>query len=98
MSDLFAGLPAEARGLAKRSPMPAWVDPMLATLTERRFSDPGWIYERKLDGIRCLAFRSGRKLRLLTRNRLDASGRYPEVVRALAGEPATRFVVDGEIV
>ncbi|MGH2572222.1 MAG: hypothetical protein ACRDGU_01830 [Actinomycetota bacterium] len=32
---------------------------MLATLTDRHFSDPGWIFERKLDGERCLAFRLG---------------------------------------
>jgi len=37
----------------------------LATLTERRFSDPGWIFERKFDGMRCLAFRDGDRVRLL---------------------------------
>jgi ATP-dependent DNA ligase len=36
--------------------MPSWVEPQLATLTRERFSDPSWIYERKLDGERCLAF------------------------------------------
>jgi bifunctional non-homologous end joining protein LigD len=35
---------------------PDWVDPQLATLTKDRFSDPAWIFERKLDGERCLAF------------------------------------------
>ena len=38
-------------------PIPAWVQPELATLTSDRFSDPGWIFERKLDGERCLVFR-----------------------------------------
>jgi len=71
---------------------------MLATLTERRFSDPNWIFERKLDGVRCLAFRHGRQIRLLTRNRLDASGRYPEVAEALSAQPYEDFVVDGEVV
>jgi DNA ligase D-like protein (predicted ligase) len=71
---------------------------MLATLTERRFSDPSWIYERKLDGVRCLAFRSAGRLRLLTRNQLEASGRYPEVAEALADQPTVDFVVDGEVV
>jgi bifunctional non-homologous end joining protein LigD len=70
---------------------------MLATLTERRFSDPDWIFERKLDGERCLAFRSPRELRLLSRNRLRIDGSYPEVAGALAGQDAT-FVIDGEIV
>ncbi|HEX7163505.1 MAG TPA: hypothetical protein VF223_19985 [Trebonia sp.] len=36
--------------------MPSWVEPQLATLTQERFSDPEWIFERKLDGERCLAF------------------------------------------
>jgi ATP-dependent DNA ligase len=43
--------------------------PMLAVLTQQRFSDPGRIFERKLDGVRCLAFRHGRELRLLSRAR-----------------------------
>jgi len=47
---------------------PGWLDPELATLTQDRFSDPGWIFERKLDGERCLAFTSGRQVRLMTRN------------------------------
>ena len=37
---------------------PRWIEPMLATLTEDYFSDNGWIFERKLDGERVLAFRS----------------------------------------
>ena len=28
-------------------------------LTDERFSDPDWVFERKLDGVRCLAFRDG---------------------------------------
>jgi bifunctional non-homologous end joining protein LigD len=79
-------------------PLPERVEPMKAVLTDDRFSDPGWIFERKLDGVRCLAFRSGSGLRLMTRNRLDASGRYPEVAEALAAQPADHFVVDGEVV
>jgi len=71
---------------------------MMATLTEQRFSDPDWIYERKLDGIRCLAFRQGKDVRLLTRNRLSANDRYPEVVEALAGQAERAFIVDGEVV
>jgi bifunctional non-homologous end joining protein LigD len=71
---------------------------MMATLTEKRFSDPGWIFERKFDGIRCLAFRQGKDVRLLTRNRLSANGRYPEVVEALAGQAEGAFIVDGEVV
>jgi DNA ligase D-like protein (predicted ligase) len=78
--------------------MPAWVPPMLATLTERRFSDPEWIFERKLDGVRLLAFKDGRSVRILTRNRELANASYPEVAEALEAQSARRFVVDGEVV
>jgi bifunctional non-homologous end joining protein LigD len=70
---------------------------MLATLTERRFSDPDWLFERKLDGVRGIAFRNGRTVRLLSRNRLDMA-RYGGIVEALADQPAEDFVVDGEVV
>lgn len=77
---------------------PEWLSPMLATLTDRRFSDRDWLFERKLDGERLLAFRSGGRVRLLTRNRKCAGDTYPEVVDALARQTATEFVVDGEVV
>jgi DNA ligase D-like protein (predicted ligase) len=70
---------------------------MLATLTERRFSDPDWIYERKLDGVRLLGFVRGSGVRLLTRNKLSANASYPEVADALAGQDV-EMVVDGEVV
>jgi bifunctional non-homologous end joining protein LigD len=79
-------------------PVPDWCTPMLATLTDRRFSDPRWIFERKFDGERCLAFRDGGRVRLLSRNRQPLNGKYPELVDALAAQPVTRFVVDGEVV
>ena len=90
-------LPDEERRLLRRRRHPAWVPPMLATLTERRFSDPEWVFERKMDGVRGLAFRNGRRVRLLSRNRLDM-GRYPEILEALGDQPAGDFVVDGEVV
>jgi DNA ligase D-like protein (predicted ligase) len=77
---------------------PAWVQPMLATLTKERFSDPAWIFERKLDGERCLAFRASGVVRLLSRNRKPLNEHYPEIADALAGQPGPDLVVDGEIV
>ena len=71
---------------------------MKATLTDRRFSDPEWIFEPKLDGIRCLAFRDGDEVRLLSRTQRSMNDSYPELVEALAAEPARDFVIDGEIV
>ena len=77
---------------------PAWFEPELATLTRDRFSDPAWMYERKLDGERCLAFRDGGQVRLMTRNRKLVSSTYPELVEALGAQRSGDFVVDGEVV
>src|ERR1700761_7743657 len=45
-----------AKAAPASAAMPAWAEPQLATLTRDRFSSPDWIFERKLDGERCLAF------------------------------------------
>jgi bifunctional non-homologous end joining protein LigD len=71
---------------------------MRAVLTDDRFSDPGWIFERKLDGVRCIAIRDGDEVRLLSRNDKPLNGRYPEIAAALEAQPQRRFVVDGEVV
>src|SRR5947207_5135863 len=79
--------------------LPAWLEPELATLTRDRFSDPAWIFERKLDGERCLAFTDGGGVRLMTRNQHDISSTFPEIAGALAAQRrGDDFVVDGEIV
>jgi bifunctional non-homologous end joining protein LigD len=77
---------------------PDWLEPELATLTQDRFSDPAWLYERKFDGERCLAYAAGGQVRLLTRNRKEVSGTYPELVTALSAQSRRGFVVDGEVV
>ena len=94
----LAGLPGSARAALHDEPVPDWRAPTLATLTDKRFSDPRWIFERKFDGMRCLAFRDGDRVRLLSRNRQPLNGTYPELVDALAAQHTTRFVVDGEVV
>jgi DNA ligase D-like protein (predicted ligase) len=74
------------------------MEPMKAVLTDERFSDPDWIFERKLDGIRCLASKADGRVRLRSRNDLSLDGRFPEIVAALEAEPAADVVLDGEIV
>jgi bifunctional non-homologous end joining protein LigD len=74
---------------------PEWVEPMAATLTQERFSGPEWIFERKLDGIRLLAFKEGPAVRLLSRNRLPQD--LPAVAAAIAGLPVGDAVFDGEL-
>jgi DNA ligase D-like protein (predicted ligase) len=80
------------------APAPARAELMKAVLTDERFSDPDWIYERKLDGIRCLAVRDRGTVRLLSRNDISMNERYPELADALARDPSERFAVDGEVV
>jgi bifunctional non-homologous end joining protein LigD len=77
---------------------PTHAGAMKAVLTGERFDDPDWIFERKLDGIRCIAIRSGAGVRLLSRNDISMNDRYPELVDALEAEPCCHFTVDGEIV
>jgi bifunctional non-homologous end joining protein LigD len=86
------------RDLVRPGPPPTGAAAMKAVLTDARFSDPAWIFERKLDGIRCIAVRDGGPVRLFSRNDLSLDGRYPELVAALGDEPRERFAVDGEVV
>lgn len=69
---------------------------MAATLTRERFAGPAWIFERKLDGIRILAFKNGADVRLLSRNQLSQNDRYPALVAAIRALPAHDLVLDGE--
>jgi bifunctional non-homologous end joining protein LigD len=77
---------------------PAKLAPMLAASADAPFSDPAFLYEPKLDGYRCLAFRRGGKVRLLSRRGLDQSTQFPEIVAALQEQVLDDLVLDGEIV
>ena len=71
---------------------------MKAVLTAERPAGPEWVFERKLDGIRCLAVKDGGRTRLYSRNELSLNDRYPPLVAALDADPADGFVIDGEAV
>jgi bifunctional non-homologous end joining protein LigD len=96
------GLSGDERKLVRGGAPPTGADAMKAVLNREPFSDPAWVYERKLDGIRCVAVRDRDEIRMLSRNDLDLGGRYPEIRDALAAQPGQpgppRFAVDGEIV
>ena len=77
---------------------PEWLEPMAATLTQERFTGPEWIFERKFDGIRLLAFKHGPDVRLFSRNRLPLNGSYPAVVQAIANLPVDDVILDGEAI
>lgn len=63
-TDLLAILPPEQRARLRKRPQPEWINTMLATLMDRRFSDANWLFELKFDGERCLAFRKRGAVRL----------------------------------
>jgi bifunctional non-homologous end joining protein LigD len=74
------------------------IEPMKAVLSDQPFSDPGWIFERKLDGIRAIAIKDDSGVSLMSRTAHRMNDQFPEVVRALEEEAAEDFIVDGEIV
>jgi ATP-dependent DNA ligase len=76
--------------------LPDWMEPMAATLTKERFSGPEWVFERKLDGIRLLAFKDQNGVRLLTRNQLLRTDSYPAFAAAVEALPVRDAILDGE--
>src|SRR5215469_14351211 len=91
-------LPPDARAKLRKSKQLDWFAPMLATLTEERFSRKGWLFEPKLDGERCLVFRKTVSVELYSRNQKLLNSKYPELVQAFGKQKAASFIVDGEIV
>ncbi len=98
MTSPLEQLDAAERGLLRPGGPPTGAAAMKATLTDRRVFDPDWIFERKLDGVRCIGVRDGDHVRLRSRNDLALEGRYPELLAPLAAQEARRFALDGEVV
>ena len=96
--DPLDALPATAKARLRKRAEPKWVAPMLATLTDERFSREGWLFEPKLDGQRCLVFRHGGDVRLFSRNRKPLNETYPEITMVFQRQEMDSFITDGEIV
>jgi len=71
---------------------------MKARLAEKPSADGDWSYELKFDGIRLIAVKTGKKVSLLSRNKNELAGRFPEIVEAIGNLPARECVIDGEVV
>ncbi len=80
--------------LAIHPPLP----PMEARLVDEIPTGPGWQYEPKWDGFRCLAFRDGDEVYLQSKSGQALARYFPEMVEALLAVKARRFVLDGELV
>jgi len=74
------------------------IEPMLATLVPEPFDRAGWVYEEKYDGIRALAYREAKRLRLVSRNLNDITSQFPELAAAIEVLPGGDIVLDGELV
>ncbi len=85
-------------GGLRRRPMPTWLPPMLATLSEELPPAGNWVYEPKLDGVRALIYVTGRSVRMYSRNRKPLNDAYPELVEALRHGVHGEAVLDGEVV
>jgi len=70
---------------------------MLATLADKPFNDPDWIFETKWDGFRLMAEIKDGSVALYSRNLIDLSSKYPSVCAAL-GKVNGFAVIDGELV
>ena len=80
-----------------RSAMPNGITPMLATLTDKPFDNPDWLFEIKWDGYRALAFVEKGKVSLLSRRNISFNKKFPPIVEALQ-QLDDDVVLDGEIV
>ena len=77
--------------------VPVDIEPMEAKLVAELPEEPGWQFEPKWDGFRCLAFRAGDQVDLRAKSGKPLGRYFPEVVAMLAGLKPSRFVIDGEL-
>ena len=97
MGEILEKIPEEFQKQLKKKKQPEWMSPMLAKLTHEVFSDKDWIYERKLDGERCLVFKNGNEVNIMSRNKKNLNDTYTEIISALK-EQSGNFIADGEMV
>jgi ATP-dependent DNA ligase len=80
-----------------RLKVPTDLEPMEARLVDALPRDPGWQFEPKWDGFRCLVFRDGREVELKAKSGKSLDRFFPDVVRVIAALPAKKLVLDGEL-
>ncbi len=80
MTGIFEKISEKQRDKIKESEQPDLIALMLTELTHNHFSDENWMYERKFDGERCLVFKKGDRIRLMSRNKKIINDTYPELV------------------
>ena len=97
-TSLLQLIPAEEKKLIRKEAMPSFIKPMLAEIAKAPFSDKNWVFERKLDGERCLIFKKGNSVILKSRNNKILNESYPEVVTLIKKLSMPKCIIDSEIV
>jgi len=101
-SDLKSSAPSESSAVfvsvPVKRPMPTTIHPMLAESVENPFDDKDWLFEIKWDGYRAIAFVEDGKVRLVSRNQNELTGRYPELKDLPESINAKTAILDGEVV
>lgn len=87
--------PAKRDSIKKH--LPEWIEPTQASTKKGAFSHPDWLFERKFDGVRCLVFKQGNSVRLMSRSKRDITNKYQKIADALLKQKGS-FIADGEIV
>lgn len=82
----------------KTSPFPESITPQLATLADTPPNGEEWIHEVKFDGYRIIAFKKNKHVRLMSRNNIEWTKKFPNVVEALQELPMQQVILDGEII
>lgn len=98
MDKLLENFSEELNKKLKKMQQPDWMSPMLAKLTHDVFSNEDWIYERKLDGERCVIYKKEKQVNIMSRNKKNLNNTYPEIIEAFEKQEAQNFIVDGEMV
>jgi len=83
---------------ARRADMPESISPAKATLSDRIFSDPGWLFEIKWDGVRAVARVKNNEVCLWSRAQRDITQEYPELARLSENLAGRQVWLDGEVV
>jgi ATP-dependent DNA ligase len=89
--------PIAPRSHAAPSSLPDWVRPQLTQLVKEAPDGDQWLHEIKYDGFRMHAWLDRGAVRLLTRNGLDWTHKYPQIAAAVAALPARQAYLDGEL-
>ena len=79
-------------------PLPTDYAPMEADTAREIPTGPEWEYEPKWDGFRCLAFRDGANLDIMSKSGQPLARYFPEIKAALLSLSAKKFVIDGELI